>query len=47
MRVSEPVLLQWVRRYGEQAVALIEAQGRMSGSLRRAIDALQEEGRLP
>ena len=47
MRVSEPVLLQWVRRYGEQAVALIEAQGRMSGSLRRAIDVLQEEGRLP
>jgi hypothetical protein len=47
MRVSEPVLLQWVRRYGEPAVILIEAHGRMSHALRRAIEALQEEGRLP
>ncbi len=48
MRISEAVLLQWVRRYGAAAAALIERHGRMSESLREAIEALQEEaGRLP
>ncbi len=48
MRVSEAVLLQWVRRYGEPAVALIERYGRMTESLNQAVEALQEEaGRLP
>jgi len=47
MRVREPVLLQWVRRYGQAAIELIEENGRMTDKLRSAIEALQEEGSLP
>ncbi len=47
MRVSAPVLLQWVRRYGDEAVRLIERSGRMTEELRQSIAAFQEDGNLP
>lgn len=43
MRVGEAVLLQWVRRYGDAAIRRIEESGRMTESLRTAIEQLQKE----
>lgn len=47
MRVADPVLLQWVRRYGNTAISLIERHGRMTPELRQAIDTLQDSASLP
>ncbi len=47
MGLRDPILLQWVRRYGQAAIRLIEENGRMTDELRSAIEALQEEGSLP
>ena len=38
VRVSNPVLAQWVKRYGEPALAVIKAHGRYSAGLQALID---------
>ena len=47
MGLRDTILLQWVRRYGQAAIRLIEENGRMTEGLRSAIEVLQAEGSLP
>ncbi len=40
VRISNPVLVQWIKRYGEPALTLIRANGRLTAELEAMIEKL-------